>query len=239
MGEGCPNDAALMDYVSSANIACGFHAGDAGTMRRTVDLAVARGVAIGAHPGYHDPQNFGRVAMHLPAKQVFELVIEQISALSDIAAAAGTRLAHVKPHGALYNQAARDTELSAAIAEAVCNFDDDLILFGLAGSVSLTEAAKAGLTTAAEVFADRTYQNDGSLTPRTRSDALIADEKIAAEQAVDMVKYGRVRSTDGIMVAVRADTICLHGDGEMAVVFARTLRQRLEINDIEVSPFTR
>jgi 5-oxoprolinase (ATP-hydrolysing) subunit A len=234
MGEGCGNDAELMKYISSANIACGFHAGDANTMKRTVDLAIENGVAIGAHPGYHDRENFGRTNMQLPAKEVYEIVTEQIAALNEIAKSCGSQLAHVKPHGALYNQAANDSELAGAIADAVYDFDNKLILFGLSGSNYITIAEKRHLRVASEVFADRTYQNDGSLTPRTQSNALINDPTNAATQVLDMVKYGRVRTVDAVMIKVATDTICIHGDGAYAVEFAVAIHKSLTDGGIEI-----
>lgn len=239
MGEGCADDAELMKYVTSANIACGFHAGDADTMKRTLGLAIENDVAIGAHPGYRDRENFGRTNMNIPPKQVYELVTEQIAALGDIARSRGVTLTHVKPHGALYNQAAKTPELAAAIAEAVRDFDDRMILYGLSGSVSISEAEKLGLKVANEVFCDRTYQNDGSLTPRTQPDALILDAARSATQVLDIVKYARVRTVDAVMMKVKADTVCIHGDGANAVQIARTIRQNLSDAGIEVvAPFT-
>ncbi len=234
MGEGCGSDAALMPYISSANIACGYHAGDADTMKRTVDLALESGVAIGAHPGYADSENFGRTNMHLSASKIYELVTDQIAALNEIAVRSGGRLSHVKPHGAIYNQAARDAELAMAIAEAVRNFDDSLVLFGLANSLSISTAASLGLKTANEVFADRTYQTDGSLTLRSEANALIADEATAVEQVLDMIKYGRVRSTEAVMVKITADTVCIHGDGEQAVNFAHAINSELRRNGVTI-----
>lgn len=235
LGEGCDNDAELMKYISSANIACGFHAGDADTMKHTVELAVENDVAIGAHPGYRDRDNFGRTNMQLTAKEVYEIVTEQITTLNEVAKSCGAHLSHVKPHGALYNQAAKDNELAATIAQAVRDFNNELILYGLSGSVSITEAKKLNLKSASEVFADRTYQNDGSLTPRTQSNALIHDARESATQVLNMVKYGRVRSTDGVMVAINAETICIHGDGEHAVHFTKTINQTLRDNTIKIS----
>lgn len=235
MGEGCASDAELMKYVSSTNVACGFHAGDRETMKRTVDLALENGVAVGAHPGYKDRANFGRTDQHLPVKQVYEVVTEQIAELSRIAESCGTQIAHVKPHGALYNQAAKDAELAAAIAQAVSDFDDTLILFGLSASASISEAQKYKLQTANEVFADRTYQRDGSLTPRTLPNALIDDPERSAMQVLDMVKYGRVRSTEGIVIKVVADTVCIHGDGPNAVEIAEILTRRLADESIDIS----
>lgn len=234
LGEGCGSDADLMQYITSANIACGFHAGDADTMKRTVDLALQNGANIGAHPGYRDRENFGRTSMSLSSKEIYEIVTEQIAALSKIATSAGAKLSHVKPHGALYNQAAVDAEIAATIAKAVFDIDPHLRLFGLSGSLSIGEADKLGLRTANEVFADRTYQTDGTLTPRTLPNALIEDAEQATTQALDMIKYGRVRSLDAIMIAIKADTICLHGDGASAVEFARSLRESLRASDIEV-----
>lgn len=225
LGEGCGNDELLMPLISSANIACGFHAGDADTMKRTVDLAIKHGVAIGAHPGYPDRDNFGRTDMELSGSEIEDIVTRQIEALDMICTAAGAKIAHVKPHGALYNRSARDPLVAKAVANAVRQFDEKLVLFGLSGSHSISEAKNLGLKTASEVFADRTYRNDGSLTPRTAANALIKDEDCAVEKVLDMVKYGRVRSTDGIMVRIVAETICIHGDGERAVDFARNLRR--------------
>ena len=236
MGEGCGNDAELMDYVSSINIACGLHAGDAATMAKTVETAFKKGVSIGAHPGYPDRENFGRTAMNLSSKQVREIITEQITALNNIAATRGGKLSHVKPHGALYNQAARDAELAAAIAEAVFEFDPSLVLFGLSGSVSISEAEKRGLKTASEFFADRTYKNDGSLTPRSEANALIHYTDEALGQVLDIIKYGRVRSTDAIMIPIAADTVCIHGDGANAVEFAKAINRALKAGGIEITP---
>lgn len=238
MGEGCSSDAELMKYVSSANIACGFHAGNRETMLRTVELAIENNVAVGAHPGYRDRENFGRTSMQIPPKEVYAIVTEQIRALDEVAKSRDAKLAHVKPHGALYNQAAKNVELAAAIAQAVRDYDRELILYGLSGSVSIGEAEKLGLMTSNEVFADRTYQNDGSLTPRTHANALIDDRDRSATQVLDMVKYGRVRSTDGIMVKVVADTVCIHGDGANAVEIVRTIQKSLSDAGVEVAaPF--
>lgn len=232
LGEGCDNDAELMRLISSANIACGFHAGDDDTMRRTVELAIENNVAIGAHPGYRDKENFGRKEMTLDRVMIKRLIVDQVEKLGSICDRLGVKLAHLKPHGALYNQAAEDPALAGAIAEAVVSIDSDLIFYGLSGSVMIDEAERAGLKTASEVFADRTYQTDGTLTPRVLPNALIADENVALAQVMDMVKYGRVRSVDSIMVAIKAETICLHGDGERAVDFARLISERLESHSI-------
>ena len=234
MGEGYGSDAELMKYISSANIACGYHAGDADTMKRTVDLALENGVAIGAHPGYADRENFGRSNMNLPAREVYDLVTDQIVTLNEIVIRSGGKLSHVKPHGALYNQAARDVELATAIAEAVRDFEDSLILYGLANSVSISTASDLGLKTANEVFADRTYQNDRSLTPRSEPNALIDDANTAINQVLYMIKYGRVRSTDAVMIPIVADTVCIHGDGEHAVDFAQSINSELRQNGVTI-----
>lgn len=234
MGEGCPNDAELMRYVSSANIACGYHAGDAGTMQQTVDLALAARVTIGAHPGYRDRGNFGRTSILLPPNEVVDLVTAQIESLNEICVRKGARLHHVKPHGALYNQAAKDRDLAAAIAEAVASFDSSLVLYGLSGSSMISEAESAGLATASEVFADRTYRPDGTLTPRSEPNALIIDVRQCVEQVLQMVESRTVTATDGSTIGIKADTICLHGDGEHAVEFARTIRSALSDADVGI-----
>lgn len=234
MGEGCANDAALMDYVSSVNIACGFHAGDVDTMRRTVETALEKKVAIGAHPGYRDHENFGRVPKGFCPGEVFDIVTEQIAALNEIVIRAGGRLNHVKAHGALYNQAAKDRWLAGAIAEAISEFNKDLVFYGLSGSLMISEGKTYGLRTASEVFADRTYRADGSLTPRTEPNALITDTDAALTQVLDMLKYGRVRSADGIMVAIKAETVCLHGDGRHALEFARVIYESLTQKKIAI-----
>ena len=228
-------DAELMDYVSSVNIACGFHAGDPKTMRETVETAIAKGVAIGAHPAYPDLQGFGRRNMSLSPQEVFDAVLYQIAALKGICGAFGTTLRHVKPHGALYNQAAKDERLASSIAEAIRKIGDDLIVFGLSGSFLISEAEKLGLRTASEAFADRTYQHDGSLTPRTVAGALIINAGRAAKQVLQMVADQSVETIDGGTIPVKADTICIHGDGEHALEFARAIRNTLTENGVLIS----
>ncbi|EEG10057.1 5-oxoprolinase subunit PxpA [Pseudogulbenkiania ferrooxidans] len=227
LGEGCGDDAAILDCVSSANIACGWHAGDAATMRTAVQAAKARGVAVGAHPSFPDREHFGRRAMQLPPDTVYSDVLYQIGALQAIARGEGVRLTHVKPHGALYNQAARDPQLAAAIVRAVRAADPALAVVGLAGSELVRQARGAGLRALDEVFADRAYQADGSLAPRGTPGALIEDEDEALAQTLQMITEGRVTALDGSRVALRADTVCLHGDGAHAVAFARRLRREL------------
>jgi UPF0271 protein len=233
LGEGAGHDAELMPLVTSANIACGAHAGDAATMRATVALAQQHGVAIGAHPGYADRENFGRREMSLSPAQAGDLVRSQIEAIRAIAP-----VRHLKLHGALYNQAARDTALAESIAETVRVIDSSLLLFVLPDSALARAAAARGLRIANEVFADRTYQRDGSLTPRSRSDALIHDEGVAVAQVLRMIREGLVRATDGTEVAIRADTVCLHGDGPNPVAFARRLRDALRAAGVEAKAFS-
>jgi len=241
MGEGfgpwsAGNDAALLDHVTSANIACGFHAGDPATMHKTVRLAIEKGVAVGAHPSLPDLQGFGRRAMSITPEEAYDLVVYQVGALAGFARALGGRLSHVKPHGALYNMAADDRPLAAAIAAAVRDSDPRLVLFGLAGSELVRAGEDAGLAVANEVFADRTYQADGSLTPRSRPDAIIRDPAASIEHVCRMVEQGRVRSTDGTEVEVRADTLCIHGDEPTALEFAQRIRRALVDRGIEIAP---
>ncbi len=228
------NDADLMDVVSSINVACGFHAGDATTMRKTVKMAIEKGVAIGAHPGFPDLQGFGRRAMSLSPEEVFDVVLYQVSALKGICEASGARLHHVKPHGALYNQAAKNAETAAAIAEAVKAIDKNLIFYGLSGSFLISEAEKIGLQTASEVFADRTYQPDGTLTPRSQPNALIETVEDSMKQVWQMVSEQSVRAINAETVKLRAETICVHGDGGYALEFARKIRRELELKGIEI-----
>ncbi len=235
MGEGCGNDAALMSLISSANIACGGHAGDRDTMKQTIELALEYGVAIGAHPGYPDRSGFGREAVEISPEQISDIVSAQVSELASIAATYGAKLDHVKPHGTLYNRSAADRSIAEAIAKAVADLDSSLAIYGLAGSASLTAASEIGLKTAAEAFADRTYQSDGCLTPRSHSNALITDAEAASEQVLGLVKYGRVRSIDGIMLNVKPDTICIHGDASSAVEFAVRIRAVLINSGIAIN----
>jgi len=225
LGEGAGQDAALMPLVSSANIACGAHAGDAATMAATVALARAHGTAIGAHPGFEDRENFGRTERAVTPAEAARLVAAQVAAL---AAIAGPDLRHVKLHGALYNQTARDAALAAAVAKRLAADWPRLVVFALAGSEFARAARARGLAVAEEVFADRTYRADGALTARSRPDALIHDEETAVAQVRRMVLEGKVGSVDGTDAAVRADTVCVHGDGARATAFARRLREELD-----------
>ncbi|KGP70885.1 LamB/YcsF family protein [Pontibacillus yanchengensis] len=228
------NDEELLQYVTSANIACGFHAGDASTMRNTVQLALEHGVGIGAHPGLDDLVGFGRRTIDITPKEAYEIVVYQIGALKAFVEAEGSSLQHVKPHGALYNMAAKNKELSAAIAEAVYNVDANLILFGLAGTELYHAGNNLNLHTASEVFSDRTYQQDGTLTPRSEKNAIITDHKTASKQVIRMIQDQQVLSQQKIDVPIKADTICIHGDGEYAVEFARFISSALKEANIEV-----
>jgi UPF0271 protein len=218
-------DAEVLPHVTSANVACGFHAGDPRTMRETLAAAAAHGVAVGAHPGLPDLAGFGRRAMDVAPQEVYDLVVYQVGALLGFAAAAGVRVQHVKPHGALYNMAAAQPALAEAVARAVRDVDGGLTLYGLAGSHLLSAGAAAGLRTASEAFADRGYLADGSLVPRRRPDALVTDAGEAVRRALRMVREGRVRSVEGEEVPLRADTLCIHGDAPGAAEFARRLRE--------------
>lgn len=228
------NDAAVMPYVTSANIACGFHAGDPSTMRKTVKNALQHGVMLGAHPGLPDLAGFGRRAMAVSPDDVYDLVVVQVGAMAAVAATQGARLHHVKAHGALYNMAASQADIAVAVAAAVRDVDANLILYALANSVQVRVAREAGLAVAQEVFADRSYLNNGLLTPRTQPGAMITDLEQATSQVLQMVQHGTVTAQDGTSVALTADTLCLHGDQPDAVPFARHIRQTLERQGVKI-----
>lgn len=230
LGEGCAHDAAIMPFITSANIACGAHAGDPELMRATVRLALEHKVVIGAHPGWPDRENFGRSEMQVPPAEVTNLVMEQLAALKRIAAQEGALLRHVKPHGALYNQAARDPLLAEAIARAVRRFDPALILVGLAGSRLVDAARGMGLRAAGEAFPDRAYRPDGSLRPRNLPGALRELPEEIAEQAVRLATTGVAFGGQSI----RPETLCLHGDHPGAAHNARAVREALDRAEIEV-----
>ncbi|MVW79212.1 LamB/YcsF family protein [Bordetella sp. 02P26C-1] len=228
------NDIAVLPFVSSANVACGYHAGDPSTMRKTVAAAIEHKVAVGAHPSLPDLVGFGRRTMQITPQEAYDMVVCQIGALAAVAATQGARLHHVKAHGALYNMAAKDRALSDAICRAVRDVDASLVLYGLAGSQLIAAAQDLGLRAASEVFADRSYQDDGSLTPRSQPGAMIEDVDTAIAQVLNMVQNRVVRSVNGRDVAVQADTLCIHGDQPNALVFARALREALSKAGIEV-----
>ncbi|WP_285766899.1 5-oxoprolinase subunit PxpA [Peribacillus sp. SI8-4] len=232
------NDKEILEYVTSANVACGFHAGDPTVMRKTVQLALEKDVRIGAHPGLPDLMGFGRRNMKITPQEAYDIVVYQIGALHGFIQSEGGSMQHVKPHGALYNMAAQDEALSVAIAEAVYKVNPELILFGLSGSELIRAGEAAGLRTASEVFADRTYQQDGSLTSRMEKHALLENDRDAAAQVIRMVKEGKVLSQQGSDVSLRADTICIHGDGAHALAFARHVKKSLELSEITVKSFS-
>ena len=235
LGEGAGHDNEILDLVSSANIACGFHAGDPASIFATIQAALERGVSLGAHPSFPDRENFGRTEMTMPAAEVYSTVAYQIGGFQALARAAGGRMNHVKAHGALYNMAARDRALADVIANAVFALDPTLLLFAPAESQLDYAAIEIGLQTASEVFADRNYLADGSLVPRSRSDAFVHDPVEAADRILRMLEEGKVRSVDGTDVAISASTVCVHGDNPQAVEFVRKLRERLEMEDVLVA----
>lgn len=234
LGEGC-DDALVMAYISSASIACGMHAGDPRTMRDTVALCREYAVAVGAHPGFDDREHFGRRQQEISLNDAHALVLEQIGALAAIARLQDVCLRHVKPHGALYNQAANDAALADAIARAVHDFDPSLILYGLSGSALTDAGARLGLRVAHEVFAERRYEADGRLTPRNLPDAVIDTLDASVAQVRMLVRNGRVITRTGESIPLRADTLCLHGDRTDAAGFAHGLRIALEADGVEVS----
>jgi UPF0271 protein len=223
MGEGVGNDEAIMPFINSANIACGFHAGDEDTMKRTVELCLKHHVAIGAHPSYPDKENFGRTDIYLPFNELYDIVTNQIFLLDKIVKEAGAVLHHVKPHGALYNMAARGKQRAAIIALAIKDFNDELILYGLSGSYSISEAQAIGVKTYSEVFADRTYQDNGALTSRSKQNALIHTTDQVLKQVFQMINNGTVTTISGKDIPVLAETICIHGDGENAEAYAKAI----------------
>jgi UPF0271 protein len=229
------NDEALMQYITSANIACGFHAGDPAVMQQTVRLALKYHVAIGAHPGYPDLQGFGRRNLQMTPAEVYAMTLYQIGALQAIVKAEGGTLHHVKAHGALYNAAAKDRALADAIAKAVQHVDAGLVLYGLSGSAQIEAGRAIGLRTASEVFADRTYQDDGSLTPRSQANALIENTDEAVSQALHMALGQVVTSISGKKVDVTAQTICLHGDGAHAAAFAKAIFEAMRAAGVKMT----
>jgi 5-oxoprolinase (ATP-hydrolysing) subunit A len=229
-------DEALMASITSANVACGFHAGDPSVMRRTIGLAKAHGVAVGAHPGFPDLVGFGRRELQATPREVEDFVLYQVAALAGIAAAEGIRLQHVKAHGALYNMAVRDRALADAIARAVRAFDSTLILLGLPDSELLRAGAAQGLPVAAEAFADRAYEPDGSLASRRKPGSVIHDAAIVVARAVRMVQTREVVATDGTTITLKADTLCLHGDTPGSGDLARQIRAALEAAGAAVTP---
>lgn len=234
MGEGIGNEEVLMPFISSANIACGYHAGNTAEMERMVDYCIRYDVAVGAHPAFPDKENFGRTEMQLPLNQIYDLVTDQLNVLGGIAKTKGIELNHVKPHGALYNMAAKQKDIAVTIAKAVKEYNPSLIYYGLSGSLMIEAAKQEGLLTASEVFADRTYQPNGSLTPRNQPNALITDTAAAIRQVQQIISKQSVTAINGQTVSLYADTVCLHGDGTHAVEFARALHTTLQEAGISI-----
>ena len=229
-------DDQVLPYISSANVACGFHASDPVVMDKTVALAKDAGVAVGAHPGYPDLQGFGRRNMTIPPREVKAMVMYQIGALQAFCTAHGLKLQHVKPHGALYNMAGKDEALAMAVCEAIQAVDDSLILLGLSGSKMLEAADKIGLRSAREVFADRAYEEDGSLVARTKPGAMITDEDEAVERGIRLIREGRVTAVTGKDIPIRADSVCVHGDSPKALAFVQKIRAALTAEQIQIVP---
>lgn len=235
LGEGCGDDDAIMPWISSANIACGAHAGDDATIRETLRLCRAHGVVAGAHPGYADREHFGRRELALPHAELVALVRDQIALMDRLAREQGITLRHVKPHGALYNQSARDPDIAAAIADAVRDYDPSLLLIGMSGTVSIDAAQAAGLRTAHEVFAERGYDPDGRLLPRGTPGAVLASDAATA-QALGFALRNAIALHDGRTLRLQADTLCLHGDRADAADFARTLHTALSTAGVRIQP---
>ncbi|UZW14188.1 LamB/YcsF family protein [Clostridium pasteurianum] len=232
------NDELVLPYITSANIACGFHAGDPSVMRKTVKLALLNNVAIGAHPGIRDLVGFGRRNINISPEDAYNIVVYQIGALYGFVKSEGSKVQHVKPHGALYNIAARDSKIARAVAEAVYKVDPELILFGLAGSELIIQGEKVGVKIASEVFADRTYQRDGSLTSRSNPEAMITNTNEAVTRVVRMIKEGLVKCQQGKDIEIKADTVCVHGDGKHALEFTSQIKESLEKCNIEINNFS-
>ena len=235
MGEGFTTDALIMPLISSANIACGYHAGGGELMRETIRLALQHGVAIGAHPSFDDREGFGRREMQLSNNEIYRLVIDQVKIMRKAAAEEGTKLHHVKPHGALYNMAAKDGMVADAISSAVKTIDASLILYGLPNSASEKSASQHGLPFYREVFSDRTYTDEGLLTPRSEPNAMIETAEQSIEQVLQIVLDQTIISTSRRKISIQADTVCIHGDGEHAVEFAQMINKVLHQNNITIS----
>ena len=236
LAEGCSNDQRLLQLVTSANVACGLHAGDFNEMRKAIRWAKENKVRVGAHPSFPDRENFGRTNMQLPDDELKACLLYQLGAVKALCDAEGVSLSYVKPHGALYNQAAKDESLAALIALTIKQFDPSLKLMGLSGSLMLKVAQQHGLGIISEVFADRHYLADGSLVPRSRADALVDNDEEAISQVLQMVLQGSVKTVDGKDVSIQADSICLHGDGEHAILFAEKIRKALTEHQIHLTP---
>lgn len=230
-------DKEIAEYITSANVACGFHASDPVTMEKTAKIVKEAGVAMGAHPGYPDLMGFGRRNMNASPAEVKAYMLYQMGALSAFATAKGMKLHHVKPHGAMYNMAGKDEKLAKAICEAVKEFDPEITLLALSGSCMVTEAEKMGLKVAKEVFADRAYEADGSLVARSKEGAMITDEDEAVERVLRMIKEGKVKAIDGSDIPIQADSVCVHGDSPKALLFVKKLSDAIKKEGISLKSF--
>jgi 5-oxoprolinase (ATP-hydrolysing) subunit A len=237
VGEGAAYDLELMAFISSANISCGKHAGDEFTMRRAIEAALKQGVSIGAHPGFADRENFGRTLKRLSEQEVYSLVLDQIKDFCSFAEKLGARVNHVKPHGALYNLVAVDKPIARALLQAVYDYDPTLIVYGLAGSNFITEARLKGLTCLEEMFSDRSYESDGTLTPRSMPNAVLADADSAVKQVLSCILSNQITSREGEVIVLKADTVCLHGDNPHGLEIARLMHRLLLQAQIEIKAF--
>lgn len=228
------HDISLLQYVSSINIACGYHAGDQDTMKQLISEAIPRNISVGAHPSFPDRENFGRKEMDLDEKELYRIIYQQLEFSAGIALSRGVRLQHVKPHGALYNMAARDHRLAFILCSAIQAYDEELMIYGLSGSEIIKVADCMGLKSCCEVFADRTYQTDGSLTPRSDPNALIEDESESLQQVLQMIIHGSVTTAKGIKIPLKAETVCIHSDGKHALKFAKTIHETLTQHGITI-----
>jgi len=236
MGEGMPNDDMIIPWISSVNIACGYHAGNADLIWETIELTQKHDVSIGAHPSFLDKENFGRKEIDLSSDEIYELVKQQLILFDEIASDLAVQIQHVKPHGALYTMSAKNIFIAKAIANAVKDYNAHFVLYGLSGSYSIREAKAVGLTTASEVFADRTYQDDGNLTSRSQSNAMIEDADKIVQQVLQMIKEKTVTTVTDEAIPIVADTICIHGDGKNAVEFAAQIHAALKKEKIMIQP---
>ena len=234
LGEGFPSDALFYPFISSANIACGYHAGDLDCITTAIDFCIAHDVAIGAHPGFDDKENFGRKEIKLTAERLQDLVMHEVLTVRFNAMKMGKKLHHVKLHGAMYNMAAKNKAMALTIADAIHRVDSNLIMYGLSGSYLISEAKAIGLGTCSEAFADRTYQPDGSLTPRNQPNALIVSAEASIRQVLQMVQHQTVTCVDGTVIPLVVETICLHGDGDQAVAFAQQIYHTLKQYNIDI-----
>jgi UPF0271 protein len=237
MGEGMGNEAQIMPYISSANISCGFHAGNLDTLKKTIELALQHNVAVGAHPGYPDRENFGRVSQMLSLLEMAELIAEQIYIFEKVAIPLGAKMHHVKLHGALYNDCAKDALLSKTFVQTIQAIDPTLIIYGLSGSYTIQEAIMNGQPFYREAFADRSYQKNGQLTPRHLSHAMIENEDQVIQQVISLIKDNKVVSLQGDIIDLKLDTICIHGDGPNAIAFSASIYEALKNQHIEIKKY--